>query len=103
MVRSSSATTDESTTSVRFDADRHRALVDAWLAETASWITPAERAAVPVAGVLVTFEQAVRFLTDHLLGDVYFRVAAPGENLARARNQLKLLQSMGAALHAWQP
>lgn len=37
---------------------------------------------------------AVRFLTDHLEGDRYFKVVAPGDNLARARRQLRVLESM---------
>jgi hypothetical protein len=36
----------------------------------------------------------VRFLTDHLRGDRYFRVTAPGDNLRRAREQFALLQDM---------
>jgi len=98
MVRSSTGTADEATAAVRFDIARYRALVDAWLAETADLLTPDERGAVRHAGPVVTFEQTVRFLTDHLRGDVYFRVSSPGQNLDRARNQLELLRSMVAAL-----
>jgi len=98
MVRSSTGTPEEATAVVAFDTERYRALVDAWLAETGELITPAERDAVRKAGPVVTFEQAVRFLTDHLQGDVYFRVTRPGENLERARNQVTLLRSMVSAL-----
>jgi hypothetical protein len=98
MVRSSTGTANESTAGVRFDGQRYQALVDAWLTETTELLTPDERGAVPKAGPVVTFEQAVRFLTDHLRGDVYFRVSSPGQNLDRARNQLELLRSMVSAL-----
>jgi len=98
MIRSSTGTAAEEAATVSFDADRYRALVDAWLAEIDDLLTAAERAAVPRAGPVVTFEQAVRFLTDHLEGDVYFRVTRPGENLDRARNQVDLLSSMAAQL-----
>ena len=98
MIRSSTGTPEEATTTVAFDVDRYRALVDAWLAETHELVTQKERDAVPKAGLVVTFEQAVRFLTDHLQGDVYFRVARPGENLDRARNQFELLRSMVSTL-----
>lgn len=94
MVRSSTGTSDESAGAVRFDSERYQALVEAWLSEVGDLLTPEERAAVPAAGPVVTFEQAVRFLTDHLRGDVYFRVSYPGQNLDRARNQLELLRSM---------
>jgi Ser/Thr protein kinase RdoA (MazF antagonist) len=54
----------------------------------------AERDALEVAGAIVTYEQAVRFLTDWIAGDVYYRIAWPAQNLDRARNQLRLLASM---------
>jgi thiamine kinase-like enzyme len=100
MVRSCTGTSDESARHVLFDQGRYRALLRAWLEETESLLTPPERDAIPVAGPVVTFEQAVRFLTDHLHGDVYFRIARPGENLVRARNQLSLLESMRQVLEA---
>ena len=81
-----------------FDIDRYHALVDAWLSEMGDVLTQDERDAVPRSGLAVTLEQAARFLTDHILGDVYFRVSRPGENLERARNQLDLLRSMMATL-----
>jgi hypothetical protein len=43
---------------------------------------------------VIALELAIRFLTDHLLGGVYFRSDYEGHNLARARNQLTLLRSM---------
>jgi hypothetical protein len=98
MVRSSTGTADEDTAGVSFDAERYAALIDAWLAEVDDLLTDGERRTVPIAGPVTTFEQAVRFLTDHLEGDVYFRVTRPGENLDRARNQLELLRSMAAVL-----
>jgi Ser/Thr protein kinase RdoA (MazF antagonist) len=98
MVRSSTGTADEATARVSFDAGRYYALVEAWLAEVGDLLTAAERAAVATAGPVVTFEQAVRFLTDHLEGDVYFRVTRPDQNLDRARNQVDLLRSMVSTL-----
>lgn len=57
-------------------------------------LEPAERQALEVAGAIATFEQVVRFLTDWLAGDTYFRTTRPGQNLDRARNQLALLSTM---------
>ena len=51
-------------------------------------------AALDLAGAIVTYEQAVRFLTDWIAGDVYYRTSRPGHNLDRARNQFRLLASM---------
>ena len=56
--------------------------------------TPAEREALRYAGALVTYEQAVRFLTDWIEGDVYYRISRPEQNLDRARAQFRLLASM---------
>jgi Ser/Thr protein kinase RdoA (MazF antagonist) len=56
--------------------------------ETAEW------EATLVAGAVVTYEQAVRFLTDWLAGDVYYRISRPTQNLDRARAQLRLLASL---------
>jgi Ser/Thr protein kinase RdoA (MazF antagonist) len=53
-----------------------------------------EHAASELAGPLITYEQALRFLTDYLRGDVYYRTTRPGQNLDRARAQLALLASM---------
>jgi Ser/Thr protein kinase RdoA (MazF antagonist) len=58
----------------------------------AAWLTPSEVALLPRAGPLMALESAARFLTDHLRGDVYFRVDGPGHNLRRAANQLRLLE-----------
>jgi len=45
-------------------------------------------------GKLTIFEQALRFLTDYLLGDVYYKVANEEQNLIRTKNQLCLLESL---------
>jgi aminoglycoside phosphotransferase (APT) family kinase protein len=57
-------------------------------------LTPVERDLLAFAGRLITLEQAVRFLTDHLEGDRYYRIARPGHNFIRARTQLRLLESL---------
>jgi N-acetylhexosamine 1-kinase len=57
-------------------------------------VSTAELEALEVAGAVVTYEQGVRFLTDWLAGDVYYRVSRPRQNLDRARTQLQLLASM---------
>jgi hypothetical protein len=54
----------------------------------------AEEEAIERAGAIVTYEQALRFLTDWIAGDVYYRTSRPGQNLDRARAQLALLASM---------
>ena len=68
------------------------ALLDGYAAAGADFLTVAEVDLLPLAGPLMALEAAARFLTDHLGGDVYFRVDGPGHNLRRARNQLRLLE-----------
>jgi Ser/Thr protein kinase RdoA (MazF antagonist) len=76
------------------------ALLDAILAGYRGAVAPvvaegtAEDEALDVAGQLITYEQALRFLTDYLRGDVYYRTTRPGQNLDRTRAQLALLASM---------
>ncbi len=75
---------------------RVRAILDGYRAGVASAVKSggAEDDALEVAGLLITYEQALRFLTDWLMGDVYYRTTRPSQNLDRARGQLALLASM---------
>jgi aminoglycoside phosphotransferase (APT) family kinase protein len=59
-------------------------------------LPPAERSLLAVGACVITYEQALRFLTDHLDGDRYYRVTRPGHNLDRTRAQLRLLESLEA-------
>ena len=79
---------------VQLDVSRFDALVRGYLAGSAELLTDAERALMPIAGAVVTFECGVRFLTDYLEGDSYFRVRAPNDNLLRARNQCGLMTAI---------
>jgi hypothetical protein len=54
--------------------------------------------AFPMVHCLMTYEVGIRFLTDYLEGDVYFHTRYPGQNLDRARNQLKLVLDMDGKL-----
>jgi Ser/Thr protein kinase RdoA (MazF antagonist) len=82
---------------VTFELDRFAALVRGYRRGAGSMLEPVEIAALPLAGPLLTLETGVRFLTDHLEGDTYFRVAREAHNLDRARVQLALLERMHAA------
>ena len=48
----------------------------------------------PAGAMSMTYECGLRFLTDHLQGDVYFRIKKPGQNLDRCRTQMALLADM---------
>jgi aminoglycoside phosphotransferase (APT) family kinase protein len=79
---------------VAMDLDLARALVAGYRQEAAGWITRAEVTLLSLSGAVVVYEQAVRFLTDYLAGDVYFRTFRPGQNRDRCRAQIRLLASM---------
>jgi Ser/Thr protein kinase RdoA (MazF antagonist) len=70
------------------------ALARGYIETAGAVLTPAERGHLVFAGRLITLEQAVRFLTDHLEGDRYYRIARPEHNLVRARTQLRLYESL---------
>ena len=54
--------------------------------------------ALPMGALILTYETGIRFLSDYLDGDTYFRVAHPNHNLDRARNQFKLVADMEAKM-----
>jgi len=70
------------------------ALVEGYLDSTGSFLNETEKAHMAFAGRLITYEIGVRFLTDHLAGDPYFKIHRPNHNLDRCRTQFKLVQSM---------
>jgi Ser/Thr protein kinase RdoA (MazF antagonist) len=72
------------------------ALLEGYLASAGSFLTSTEREFLPFAGRVMTYENGIRFLADHLEGDVYYKISRPGQNLDRARNQLALLASLEA-------
>jgi Ser/Thr protein kinase RdoA (MazF antagonist) len=89
MVRTAAPTTREDDTDLtKLDIclDRFEALVKGYRS-TATFLNPAELAHLAFAGRLLTLECGIRFLTDYLQGDVYFKIKRPSHNLDRCRNQ----------------
>jgi len=85
---------DRDPDNVEFDMDIFRAFTEGYLESAASFLTPAETDNLPYAVALFPYMQAVRFLTDYLNGDTYYRIQYPEHNLIRTRAQFKLLQSI---------
>jgi len=86
------------------------ALVDGYLGATHRILTPSERDHLAFSGKLITLEIAMRFLTDFLQGDTYFKIARPEHNLDRTRSQLRLVEllekhedAMNEVVCAWKP
>jgi hypothetical protein len=76
----------------------YEAIVEGYLKSAADFLNPVEIQHLPFSAKLITLELAIRFLTDHIEGDVYFKTKHPEHNLDRCRNQLHLLKSMEALL-----
>jgi len=96
MVRSVAATAPEdSPQGMGADAELAAAVVEGFVSGFgADALSPAETDALAWAGPVIAWEQAVRFLTDHYRGDVYYGAARPGHNLDRAVAQLRLARAL---------
>lgn len=70
------------------------ALLSGFLSKADNFLTEAEREYLPFSGKLITLETGIRFLTDYLHGDVYFKTRRPSQNLDRCRNQFHLVESI---------
>lgn len=79
---------------VHAERDRFAGIVRGYLAGTAGLLSAAERRLLPVAAETIVYEQGLRFLTDHLEGNAYYRITRPGQNLDRCRVQFALLASL---------
>ena len=81
---------------VRFDLVLARAMLQGYLQEAHSWLTPADLEHLYDAIRLLPFELGLRFFSDHLAGNVYFQVSHPRHNLERALVQFTLAASIEA-------
>lgn len=79
---------------VRFDSTCFIALLEGYLPWTTKFLDKSDRKLIVDAAWLITFELGLRFFTDHLEGDVYFKVRQKGHNLMRARSQFALCKSI---------
>jgi aminoglycoside phosphotransferase (APT) family kinase protein len=70
------------------------ALVRGYLSSAGGLLTQAEKDYLAFSGKLIAFEQAIRFLTDYLEGDHYYKVSRVAQNLDRCRTQMKLVESI---------
>lgn len=84
----------ENITTVRFDLDIGRAILKNYLAETREFLARQDYDYLYDAIRLVPFELGLRFLTDHLEGNHYFRIDWAGQNLHRALVQFQLTKSI---------
>jgi hypothetical protein len=74
--------------------DMLRALQEGYLSSTSGFLTESEKNYLVLGGAWITGEQALRFLTDWLAGDVYYKITHPEHNLTRTKNQLSLFREL---------
>lgn len=94
-IGASTAAEDERDLSkVGVSLDMFDRLVHGYLDAGREFLTPSEIDYMALSAKLMTFECGMRFLTDHLMGDVYFKVHRDGHNLDRCRTQFKMVEQM---------
>lgn len=88
---------------VRFEPELARGILQGYFSQAKDFLTENDFGYLFEAIRLITFELGLRFLTDHLAGNVYFKASHPNHNLIRALVQFKLtesIESQAAALRA---
>jgi len=75
---------------VQLQWERFEAVAAGYLQSAASFLTPKERETLALGGWMMSFENGMRFLTDYLLGDSYYKIKRPGQNLDRSRCQMAM-------------
>ncbi len=78
---------------VYFDMDNFNEFTSGYLQSNKN-LTPEEIELMPLSCMIITYELGMRFLTDHLNGNTYFKVKYDGQNYERAMNQFNLLRDM---------
>lgn len=96
-IRFGASTADEDepdTSKISLDLNLFREFTAGFLSEVGDLLTEEEIKCLPLSIKVMTCELAMRFLTDYIDGDLYFRVKSPEHNLIRAHAQMKLLEDV---------
>ena len=113
MVRTYTSPTEEDEwdlSKIHMEMEMFENLVRGFLESVHAFLTPAEKAHLVFGGKLMTFENGMRFLTDYLSGDVYYKIHREGHNLDRCRTQFRLVEliseyedAMNEIVANWEP
>jgi Ser/Thr protein kinase RdoA (MazF antagonist) len=87
---------DENLDKVKVNTEIFEAYARGYMETAKAFLTPEEIKLLPYGGRLLTYMQTVRFLTDYINGDTYYKIHSPKHNLQRTRAQFKLLQELEA-------
>lgn len=90
----SAAEDEKDLSKVNFMIEFFKSYARGYLEQTKNKLTKTEIDNLAFSGILMTYECGMRFLTDYLNGDTYFKTTRPNQNLDRARNQFKLVSDM---------
>ncbi|GET26234.1 phosphotransferase enzyme family protein [Prolixibacter sp. NT017] len=77
---------------IGFSSDIFKAFAEGYLAEAGKFLTQKERENLPFSCLYMAWEQAIRFMTDYLNGDTYYKIAYPEHNLVRTKAQFRYLE-----------
>ena len=97
LIRTVTNTAEEDETdlsTVSFDLEYFRALLEGYLSEALGFLTSEEKKLIAESGRNLTHIMGLRFLTDYLEGDHYYHISRPEHNLDRCRNQIAMMRSM---------
>lgn len=78
----------------------YKAYARGYLEACGSILTEEELGLMPYAPLIITMEDGIRFLADHINGDTYYNIFYPGQNIDRAKTQFKLVEDMERKISA---
>ena len=83
---------------IHFNMKIYEPFLEGYLEGTKSFLTPLEREMLPYAACLFPYMQAVRFFTDYINGDTYYKISYPEHNMVRTQAQWKLFEEVAGEL-----
>lgn len=83
---------EQDTSKIEFNSSFFKAFTEGYLSEALAFLTPKELDLLHLSGIYMTWEQALRFATDYLSGDIYYKIKYPEHNLVRTKAQTTYLQ-----------
>ena len=83
---------------MHFVPELYFAFLDGFMEQCGEFLTAKEVESLAYGALILPLETGVRFLTDYLNGDVYFKTAYPEHNLIRAANQFRLVSEIAEQL-----
>ena len=97
MIRSMACSHDETSTdfeNITICKEFYNVIVDGYLSVMSKYLTASEKKNIHYAGIIIIYMQALRFMTDYLNGNIYYKTTYPEQNFDRAKNQLVLLKAL---------